>query len=151
MKVLMVYATNSGSTYTVSTIIKAELERTGHEVTLQKAVDTNPQDFSKYDMLMLGSPSWKVKGLEGQIQETMQELLDKSHGMIPKGQRFAVYGCGDPDFTMFCMAVDTMNEFLTKEGGMQVHEPLKIDGFYFHVEPNSSKAHSWAAALAKKL
>lgn len=151
MKMLMVYATNSGSTYTVGTLIKGVLEKAGHTVVLKKAIEASPSDLQGIDCLLVGSPSWRVNGKEGQIQETMQDFLDSCRGKIPVGMKFAVFGCGDPDFTMFCMAVDSMNAFLLEEKGKQLCDPLKIDGFYFHVEKNSSTAERWAQQLLAKM
>lgn len=151
MKILIVYATNSGSTYEVGTIISGVLTQIGQTVVMQKAAESAPADLSKYDAVLFGSPSWKVGGLEGQIQETMQEFLERCKWRVPKGLRFAVFGCGDPDFTFFCAAVDTMAKFFKDQGGVLVHEPLKIDGFYFQLEKNSEQARLWAEQLVKKL
>ena len=133
MKVLIIYATNSGSTYEVTKIIESVLDRK-HTVTVQKAAESKPADVLGVDLVLFGSPSWRVGGVEGQIQEIMQEFLDSAKGKLPRGFKFAVFGCGDPDFTHFCQAVDTIVERLKKEGGALIFEPLKIDGFYFHLE-----------------
>lgn len=151
MKILIVYATNSGSTYEVGTIISGVLTPVGHAVVMQKAAESAPANLKKYDAVLFGSPSWKVESLEGQIQETMQEFLERCKWRVPKGLRFAVFGCGDPDFTFFCQAVDTMAQFFKDQGGVLVHEPLKIDSFFFHLEENSKQARQWAEQLAKKL
>lgn len=151
MKILIVYATNSGSTYEAGTIISGVLIEAGHSVTMQKAVESAPADLKKYDLVLFGSPSWKVNGQEGQTQETMQDFLEKCRGKISPGFKFAAFGCGDPDFTFFCQAVDTMAKFFKDQGGVLVHEPLKIDSFYFHLKENSKRAEQWAEQLVKKL
>ncbi|MDO8626403.1 MAG: flavodoxin family protein [Candidatus Magasanikbacteria bacterium] len=148
MKILIVYATNSGSTYEVGAIIRDVL-KSAHMVLMQRAVDTRPPELKKYDLVLFGSPSWKVGGQEGQIQETMQAFLESCQGKFPKGLRFAVFGCGDTDFTNFCEAVDTMAEILRTEGGQEIYQRLKIDSFYFNLEKNSQLTKQWAKKLLK--
>jgi flavodoxin len=88
--------------------------------------------------------SWKVNGVKGPIQETMEEFLAACAGKIPSKLKFAVFGCGDPEFT-FCRAVDTMSQIL--KHAAKVYAPLKIDSFYFRLTENTKQAQHQAQHL----
>ena len=77
MKIIIFYASNSGSTYLTGQIIQEVLENADNEVILKHARHSVPQDLKDFEFVIFGSPSWKVEGKEGQPHEFMQEFLGK--------------------------------------------------------------------------
>lgn len=153
MKLLIAYATNSGSTYHTTNIIKDVLEQNGHEVNVKCADKTVPQEIKLYDVFLIGSPSWKVNDEEGQPHETISELLEQiSKENHLTNKPFAAFGCGDKEsYLKFCQAVDIMEQKCTDLGGQKIADGLKVDAFYFQQEMNEELITEWAEQLLEKL
>ena len=151
MTILLIYATNSGSTYSVAKIIQNLLEKKGHQVVTKKVVETHPDELHPYNLVILGSPSWDYDGKEGMPHETMVEFMKKTTGYNYNGKLFTIFGCGDKAYTYFCGAVDHLENFVKENNGNQIVESLKIDGFFFNEEKNSKKVEDWAKHLISKL
>lgn len=150
MKVLIIYATNSGGTYVVSQLIKDTLSPK-HEVAVKKTTEVLPAETGAFDLIILGSPSWNFGGKEGQPHETMLALLNSLKTQKFSGKKFALYGCGDSSYTHFCGAVDELEQFAEEVDGRLVLPSLKIDGFYFDLEKNVAAVKAWATKLEGKL
>lgn len=152
MKINIIYATNSGSTYEAAVAIQKGLEQTGkNEVKLITAATATIDDVAAANLVLLGSPTWFNKGAHGQLQETMEEFMNKIKGKIPEGKRFAMFGCGDKDFTFFCKAVDTMEEFAKVEGGEVITPGLKLENFFFKLNENYKLIDEWVKNLLLKI
>jgi flavodoxin I len=146
MKILLIYATNSGGTFVSSRIIKDVLGKK-HSVVVKKAVETKPKDLAKYRLIIFGSPSWDFDGKEGQPHETMQALMNKLKKKKYKKKLFAVYGCGDSSFTHFCGAVDELEKFVGGLDGTLTIPSLRMDEFFYHLEKNKESVKKWAKQL----
>lgn len=146
MKILLIYATNSGSTYVASQIINNVLTKK-HRVTVKKAVDVDQHELSNYDLIILGTPSWDIEGVQGSPHETVLKLMDKLKTIDLANKKFAIFGCGDSSFTYFCGAVDKLEEWVGKKGGVRVIPSLKIDGFFFDLKTNNPKVEQWAKSF----
>ncbi len=149
-KVLIIYATNSGSTYVAARIIM-EVLSSEYSVALKKAADAEPADLGRYDLVILGTPNWNFGEKEGMPHETMLQLMNKSRESAFPDKKFAVFSCGDSSYTYFCGAVGHLEEFVARSHGRLVADSLKIDGFYFNLENNSWLAEQWARKLMGKL
>ncbi len=149
-KILLIYATHSGSTFVVAQMIKEELEK-DFEVVMQNAVESKPEDINNYDTVILGSPSWLSRGSEGMPSEIMLKLLDVWQKQQFPNKKFAVYGCGDSGFIHFCGAVDYMDNVVKTVGGQVVLPSLKLDSFWFELDKDVPQARKWAADLHAKL
>lgn len=147
MKILLTYATNSGSTYLASNIIKETLQLCNNQVNHKLATNTRVKDMEEADLVIMGSPSWLVNDKQGMPHETMLDLMKKLNSPAAKNKKFAIFGCGDCSYTFFCGAVDHMEKFVEKVGGNQVMPSLKIDGFYFNLKDTQEQAHAWAQVL----
>ena len=150
MRILIIYATNSGGTYVASRIIEDILSKK-HRVTLMRAIDARFKDLKQHSVVLLGSPSWNYGGKEGQPQETMAEFMKKMKGKRLRNRRFAVFGCGDSSFTYFCGAADYMEAFAEDIGGKLILPSLRIDKFYFHLKENEALSANWARKLARQI
>ena len=151
MKVLLVFATNSGGTQLASQIIAETLTKNNHQVTVKEVRESAPADFAAYDLIILASPSWDYEGLEGQPHPDYAPFMENAKGKRFAGKKFAVFGLGDSSYTYFCGAADELEKFVKELGGTLVIESLKIDGFYLDQENNSEKLRQWAQNLVQKI
>lgn len=150
MKVLIVYATNTGNTYLVAQVVR-DMLTLGNQVDLVNANECNPEVVSNYDLILLGSSSWDWQGKEGHPIQSMINFLESLEIQAIKLKKFVVFGCGDKDFKMFCGAVDKIEDFLNAAGGRVIFEPLKLDKFYIDVLRKIEVTKSWANELKLKL
>jgi flavodoxin I len=148
--ILLLYSTNSGSTFTVGQIIQ-EILSEKFAVEMQNAVEFKPEDIKKYDTVILGSPSWLSRGEEGMPTETMLKLLDVWKGQKFSNKKFAVYGCGDDGFATFCGAVGHLEDFIKSVGGTFLIPSLRLNSFWFDIDKNVELAKKWAKELKTKL
>ncbi|MFA5886304.1 MAG: flavodoxin domain-containing protein [Patescibacteria group bacterium] len=146
-KIIIIYASNSGSTFLVGEIIAHILGRK-HQVVMQKAADTSPDDLLKYDIFILGSPSWSTPGLgEGFPQETMLAFIKSCAGLDLSGKQCVAFGCGDSSYTLFCGAVNQLEKFMADLKGTRLINSLRVDGYFFDLPKNIALVKKWAQAL----
>jgi len=150
MHVLIVYASNSGSTFQVAEMLGTILG-TEHTVVVQKAEITTPDDLMKHDLVLLGSPSWSVEKKEGMPLPAMLALLRNAEPFNFSKHTFALFGCGDALYTNFCGAVDYMEEWLTRVHGRKLLNSLRIEGYYFDLKKNVSLVGGWGREVAKMM
>jgi len=149
--ILIVYASNSGSTFLVGEMIKNYLSKK-YTVAMQTAAMTQPDDLEKYDIILLGSPSWHVLSRgDGFPQETMLAFMERCAGRSFPDKRFAAFGCGDSDYTLFCGAVFRLETFIGKLQGQKIMEPLKVDSYFFRPVEGDKQVEQWAGELMKKI
>lgn len=156
MKIILVYASNSGNTLYASRHISDVLTRAGHDVTLRNVAESTPDELAAYDLRILGCPSWLRQTpdgpLEGQLQQQwydFAETLRKRGGSSDlTGKQFAVFAMGRHEYTHFCGAADKLEELVDDIGGTRTIESLRIDGFAQH---NLEQIENWANQLNKVL
>lgn len=150
MNVLLVWATNSGTTQTVAQMVSDALTAAGHTVTSKEVRATAPEDFASAQVILLGSPSWDFEGHEGYPHEDFLPLLDKMKAVeVPKP--FAIFGLGDSSYKFYNGAVDHLEEFVKTIKGTLLVPSLKIDKFYNDQAGNTEKVTAWTEELKKKL
>lgn len=132
MNILIAYATNSGSTFLVSQKVQEVLQQQGHQIMLKDIQTLPKEEVSNYDMVFFGSNSWDFEGKEGQPHHAFMKFLGDSPDVDWSGKRFALFGCGDQTYMIFCGALNVIQEFVIAHGGQLVDEPFKIDRFYFN-------------------
>lgn len=151
MKILIVYATYSNSTFTAAHIASEELADAGHEVEIVLARDAQVTQLQAADVVFLASPSWDYHGDQGQPHEDYL-LFDKTmEGETFPGKKFAILGLGDSTYTYFCGAVEHLAQKIEAFQGKLIHEPLKIDQFYMYEQESTQKVKEWSRELAQKL
>ncbi len=148
MKILIIYATYSGSTGEAIQLVSAELTKAGHAVTVKTPLETTTQDCMAAEFLILASPSWDYEGKEGQPHEDFQALFKALDQTQFAGKAYAVLGLGDTAYPHFCGAVDIIEEFLNTRGAKKMVESLRIDK-YFSSHDNPLKVTSWASQIIK--
>lgn len=148
MKILIVFATYSGSTRIVGNLIEATLKK-DHEVTSSSVFDFDPTKFSGFDFIVLGSNSWYENKEEGQMNSGFHTLKEKLKPDSFRGKKFAIYALGDSNLyhNTFCKAADHLEKLVREFGGDAMVPPLKVDRFYFDEEGNEPKIIEWAEGL----
>jgi|SRR5690348_11980665 len=150
MNILLVWATNSGTTQTVAQTISDGLTGAGHTVTMKEAREIKPEDFTSPQAIILGSPSWDFDGKEGQPHEDYVPLIASLSG-VTVAKPFAVFGLGDSSYKYFCGAVDHLEELVKNLKGTLITPSLRIDKFYSDQTDNVEKVNMWIEELKKKL
>ncbi len=150
MNILLVYATNSGTTQTVAQMVSDALTQAGHTVTLKEAFQATPEDFTSPQAIILGSPSWDFDGKEGQPHEDYVPLMGKMQTTTIE-KPFAVFALGDSSYKYFCGAADHLEEFVKNLKGTLVTPALRIDKYYSDMNGNNEKVMAWVEELKKKL
>jgi len=148
MKILIVFATYSGSTRIVGDIIKTALKQ-DNEVASSSVFDFDPAGFNDFDFIVLGSNSWFENKEEGQMNSGFHALKEKLKPDSFNGKRFAIYALGDSNLyhNTFCKAADHLEKLVREFGGDAVVPPLKVDRFYFDEEGSEPKIIEWADEL----
>ena len=151
MKILLVYATNSGGTQLAAQIVQETLVKHSLTAELKEVRDTSADEFAGYDLVILSSPSWDDEGAEGQPHPDWRPFMEKAKGKDMSGKKFAVIGLGDSSYTYFCGAVKILEDFIKSLKGELLTESLKIDGFYLDQQKSSLQLTDWTDNLASRL
>lgn len=151
MNILIVYATNSGTTMTAAQTISDKLTGKGHQVTMKEARDATPEDFNTPQAILLGSPSWDFEGKEGMPHEDWIPLMEKLKTVTQENKPFAVFGLGDSSYKHFCGAVEHLDELVKTMKGKLALPSLKVDKFYSDQTGNMEKINKWADDLIAAL
>lgn len=155
MNIFLVYGTNSSGTALAAEAITNRLREAGHQVTIQHARETTPDDLRKpADLIILGSCTWERftpegKRLEGELQQHMYTLVHAAD-VNPK-QSFALFGLGDSSYTDFCAAADHLEEAVKGWMGRLIIPTLRIDSYFFDLTKNRKRIEDWATDLIQKL
>ncbi|MFA4872343.1 MAG: flavodoxin family protein [Patescibacteria group bacterium] len=153
MKILLLYATNSGNTYYVAERIASALRQDGVALDMVSAGDAAPDIFTEFDAVVLGSCTWNrhtatAKFEEGQLQDQMQKLVDALKGRKFDNKKFAVFGLGDANYMRFCAAADHLERFVKEAEGNLLVPSLRIDSF---PQTQDAAIDAWAHQLATQL
>lgn len=113
-KAIIVYETRSGNTETVAKAVESGLKDSGIEVKSKRVKDTNVEDLSNFDAVVLGSPTY-YHDLLG----TMKKFLCKMDNVDMKGKIGAAFGSCGLSSESIDMMMDTMKNIFE----MDVIEP----------------------------
>ena len=86
------YGSSTGNTEYVAYEMKAEFDRLSPGlVDIFNIGSTTPEQFLKYNYLILGIPTWNT----GQLQDDWEIFLPKLAGSDMTGKKIAIFGLGD--------------------------------------------------------
>lgn len=149
MKTLLMYATNSGGTFSASQYLSDMLSAPDSPVTMKEALEvTSPSELDQYDLVILASPSWDYNGDEGQPHEHFMTFMDMTKEKLYEGRAFAIVGLGDSSYTHFCGAVDHLEKWVNDKKGKLLVSSLRIDGYYYKPDSNDF-LKTWAEGMQK--
>lgn len=151
MNILLIYATNSGTTQVVAEFIADALNKASNQTTVKEARVTNPEDLTAFPLILFGSPSWDFNGQEGMPHEEFLPLMEKLRTQKFSGKQFAIFGLGDKSYKVFCGAVDHLEKLVADIGGTLAISSLRIDNYYADTDGFNAKILKWVEELKKKL
>jgi flavodoxin len=93
-KILFIYATLGGNTHIVVESVADFLKQKGHQVTLQRAEKSRPEDMLAADFCVLASPTYG----HGLLQEYIVPFVKALTKADLKGKPCAVISLGDPKY-----------------------------------------------------
>lgn len=90
-KIGLVYGTESGNTEDIANKIRAGIEKQGYKIDLYDVKDAEVDEYLKYDLLIMGIPTWEYGGIQEDWEDFENQLLE----MDLNGKVVALYGLGD--------------------------------------------------------
>jgi flavodoxin I len=151
MNILLVFATNSGTTMMTAQTVADKLTQKGHAVTMKEARVTTPDDFNSPEAIIIASPSWDFDGKEGMPHEDYMSLIEQLKSKTFEGKKFAIAGLGDSSYKHFCGAVDHFEELVKTMKGTLATPSLRIDKFFSDQTKNMEAINSWTESLSTSL
>jgi len=114
------YGTDTGNTERVAKRIKELLEQRlgAGTVDLLEIYKKKKEDMAKYDLLILGMPTW----YDGELQGDWEEYIPEMQQVNFRNKRIAFFGLGDQYgyASYFCDALGIFAEIVEKNGGQLV-------------------------------
>lgn len=143
MNILIVYETQNGTTQYVAEVMQQQLKDKGHQATLHSVrLQGMEPNYALYDAVLFGAPTYE----DGKIENAMRVFIAKSHPDFSQ-KKVAVFGLGNRFYPQFCYSADTLAEWVKKNQGTLLVEPLKIDGFPDDLTPINAWIDQVVAAL----
>ncbi|KGP71408.1 flavodoxin [Pontibacillus yanchengensis] len=121
--ILITFASMSGNTEEMADLLKDDIEKHGHEVTLEELDELSAHDLVHYEGILLGSYTWNDGDLPYEVEDIYEEIED----VDLTGIKVAVFGSGDTNYPLYCEAVHTFEKQLTSSGATLVQDGLKIE------------------------
>ena len=143
MKIGLFFGSDEGNTESVAYRIQAQFEEA--EIDVRDIADVTQLDFSEYELMILGIPTWDF----GQIQSDWEEFWDDLSEIDFAGKTVALFGLGDQfgygDY--FLDAMGMLNDVLINNGA-QIIGHWSADGYEFEASKAFNKATNHFVGLA---
>lgn len=145
-KICLVYGSDSGNTEDVADKIKKGMNCRGYTVDLYDIEEAEPENYLKYDFLIMGIPTWDYGGIQQDWESFEKDLLD----MDLRGKVVALYGLGDQYgyAEWYLDAMGWLHERLLKCGAKMIGY-WSTDGYEFEASlaVNDNKTQFFGLAL----
>ncbi len=119
-KIGLFYGTDTGNTERVAKKVKELVEAKigSGEVELLEIYKKKKEDMAKFDLLILGMPTW----YDGELQGDWEEYISEMNQVDFTGKKVAFFGLGDQYgyASYFCDALGVFAEIVEKNGGSLV-------------------------------
>lgn len=122
-KNIIVYASMSGNTEDIASLIGEGMAQAGAEVEQKDILEVNAADLQEYDGILLGAYTWG----DGDLPDEFLDFYDEMDTLKLAGKKAAVFGSCDSSYEHRGRAVDLLNEKLKEIGADIVLDGLKID------------------------
>lgn len=120
MAIGLFYGTDTGNTEKVALDMKKLIEgKLGSgTIELTEIYKKKKEDMAKYELLILGMPTW----YDGELQGDWEEFISEMQQIDFNGKKVAFYGLGDQYgyASYFCDALQVFAEIVEKNGGTLV-------------------------------
>lgn len=136
-RTVIVYGTTTGSTEMLAEKINETCKEHKLNADLVNVTNISPSNLTDYDLIFLGCSTWG----EGELQEDFIPFEERMKKINLTGKQAACFGPGDSSFTLFCEAVDILENRLESCGAKIITESLKVDG---DVGSQLDEAGKWA-------
>lgn len=123
MKVFIGYASMSGNTEDIATLLQDVLSAKGCEVVMESLEDVNAEVMEEYDCVFIGAYTWG----DGDLPYEAEGFYEELNGLTFHGKKAACFGSGDQEFPRYCEAVDLFAHKLVESGCSVFDEYLKIE------------------------
>ncbi|MFJ5963600.1 flavodoxin [Bacillus sp. NPDC093026] len=123
MKALIAYASMSGNTEDMATILKQTLEEKGIDTVMLELDETSVESLSLYDYILIGSYTWG----DGDLPYEAEDFYDQVSSLELNHAKAAVFGSGDYSYPKFCEAVHIFHDMLKTTGASVFPETLKME------------------------
>ncbi|MBL7777069.1 MAG: flavodoxin [Chitinophagales bacterium] len=112
------YGTDTGNTERTAKRIKELLEQAGNTVEMQEIYKKTKDDMAKYDLLVLGMPTW----YDGELQGDWEAYIDEMKQIDFSGKKVAFFGLGDQYgyASYFCDALGVFAQIVEDNKGTLV-------------------------------
>lgn len=147
MKVLIVYATNSGGTRFASEHLQSSIVNQGHESEMQEAWEVNFDSLSNYDLVLFGTNTWLYNDKEGQPHKWYLDRQVEIEGKDLSSTTCGIFALGDSSYAQFCHSAEVLSELIGKTKANILDPILKIDGYYRDEKNSSSILDTWLNQL----
>jgi flavodoxin I len=126
------FGTQTGNTQTIAEMLQKAMGGSGI-VDLNDIASASPDDFTEYEILILGCPTWNI----GELQSDWEGFYEELDKINFRGKKIAYFGAGDQVgyAENFQDAMGILEEKITSLGGQTVGY-WPIDSYDF----NESKA-----------
>ncbi|MDM5297722.1 flavodoxin [Bacillus pumilus] len=123
MKALIAFASMSGNTEDMATILKQTLEGKWIDTEMMEFDDTPVETLSTYDYILIGSYTWG----DGDLPYEAEDFYEEVSSLALNDIKTAVFGSGDDSYPKFCEAVHTFHDMLKTTGASVFPETLKME------------------------
>ncbi len=151
MKVLILYATNSGGTFFASEVVKKVLEKNDMLITMVEARAGNEAMIDQHNLIILGSNTWFVDGEEGQMHSWFFDLQKNIGKTQFPDKQFAIFGLGDKSYFTFCESVIHLEKLVESWKGRRLVPSLRINRFYAEQEKKTEFIMTWVDQIIAAL
>lgn len=118
----------------------------GHNVTVKNVKHVEMQELKSYDAIVLGSSTWNLEKLQGQLQQDWRARFDEFLKLDLQQKPVAVFGVGHYHYTFTAAAADRLVEGVQKVNGKLVAPVFKVDDV---VDLFAEQTREWARSLFK--
>ncbi len=123
----IVYASTSGHTEHVVSVLEAVLKAKGVQTSSKRAELETARGLQDADVLILASGTWNFGGVEGQLNEKMHELLfQKAKEVQRVGKPIAFISLGDSRYYFTTRCTQHFKKFQKACGAVELLMPLII-------------------------
>lgn len=145
----VIYASTSGHTEYVVSVLRDVLKAKGAEVSLQRAESAQSADLSKGDVLLLACGTWNTGGSEGQLNPHMYMLLlDRAKDAQLKDRPVTFIALGDSRYYYTARATEHLMRFGREHGAKTIQPPLVLVDEPYGQE---DKIKAWGEKLAQAM
>ncbi|WP_223632578.1 flavodoxin domain-containing protein [Planococcus sp. 4-30] len=123
--VLILYASSTGNTEEIASLLEQHLDPKIYAVSLENIEmgDTEPQHLLQYDGILFGTYTYD----DGDLPFETDLFCDTLRTVDLTGKVVGVFGSGDTAYDGFCAAVDLMKVEFKNQNAQVIQHSVKVD------------------------